>query len=396
MTEKIFYDNAAVHSLTAEVVATGQDEKGHYAVLDRSCFYPEGGGQPADTGLIGDIEVWDVQTIEGEIRHYTRSMPTSGKFTAAIDQERRFDHMQQHTGQHLLSAVFDDELGMATTSFHLGADTVTIDLNAAAIQTEQLKAVEQRVNELIRLQLRVETEWVTKEQAEGMQLRKQPAVEGDIRLVKIADIDINPCGGTHLKNTGELGLIKILRTEKSKSATRVYFLCGNRAIRHFDLLQSVTDQLTRSLNAPAADLPEAAAQLVTDRKEKEKQLKKLTLRLLELEAESFQEDNGFIVKEFRERPFKEVQQLAKLAANRHPASYVFFLVTEAAAIRFVCAKGKDAAGNMKRVADRLAEQLGGNAGGTEAIAQSGGPSGNAPEKYIAAFKLIIEENRETL
>src|SRR5690606_4265619 len=232
--------------------------------------YPEGGGQPADTGLIGEFEVWDVQTIDGEIRHYTRSKASPGHFTAAIDKERRFDHMQQHTGQHLLSAVFEDELGMATTSFHLGADTVTIDLNAAAIKTEQLKAVEQRVNRLIRCLLPIETEWVTKEQAEGMRLRKQPAVEGDIRLVKIGDIDINPCGGTHLKNTGEIGLIKILRTEKSKSSTRVYFLCGNRAIGHFDLLQSVTDQLTKRLNSPAAELPEAAELMVNDRKEKEK------------------------------------------------------------------------------------------------------------------------------
>ena len=391
MTEKIFYQDASAHTATAKVIATGTDELGKYAVLDRSCFYPEGGGQPADNGLIGEIEVMDVQTVDGEVRHYTARAIDKGEYTTAIDWQRRFDHMQQHTGQHLLSAVFEDEFGLATISFHLGMERVSIDLDVPGISAEQLKTVEQQVNHMITRQLPIETEWVTQEQASRLSLRKKPAVEGDIRLVKIGDIDINACGGTHLGNTGELGLIKIIRTEKAKRATRVYFLCGNRAMSHFDLLQSVTDKLTKSLNVPPVELPEAAAAVLSDRKEKEKQLNKLTLQLLEAEAESLRPDGNILVKDFSGRPFKEVQRLAKLTAEKQSSLYLLFLVQEDSNMRIVCAKGITAIGNMKGVLEKLVESGGGKAGGTDELAQGVGLLIDDPEIYITAFQNIIKE-----
>lgn len=391
MTEKIYYQDAAAHTATARVIATGTDELGTFAVLDRSCFYPEGGGQPADTGLIGEVKVMDVQTVGGEIRHYTAHALDKGEYTTAIDWHRRFDHMQQHTGQHLLSAVFEDEVGMATISFHLGVERASIDLDVPGISTDQLKTVEQQVNHLIARQLPIETQWVTQAQASRLPLRKKPAVEGDIRLVKIADIDINACGGTHLRNTAELGLVKIIRAEKAKKATRVYFLCGKRAMDHFDLLQSVTDKLTKSLNVPAAELPEAAAAVLSDRKEKEKQLNKLALQLLEAEAERQQPEGNILIKNFNVRPFKEVQRLAKLTAEKHSSLYLLFLVQEESNVRIVCAKGKTALGDMKQVLERMVESGGGKAGGTDELAQGVGRSGDEPETYITAFQNIIKE-----
>lgn len=391
MTEKIYYQDAAANTAPAKVTANGIDEKGSYVVLDRSCFYPEGGGQPADTGVIGETEVTDVQTIDGEIRHYTASMLDIGEYGTAIDWQRRFDHMQQHTGQHLLSAVFEDDLGMATKSFHLGKERVSIDLDVPKLSAEQLKKVEHQVNSLIYSQIPIETEWVSQEQASRMELRKKPAVEGDIRLVKIADIDINACGGTHLRNTAELGLLKIIRTEKAKSGTRVYFLCGNRAMEHFDLLQSVTDQLTKSLNAPAAELAEAAAAVLGDRKDKEKQLKKIGLELLKLEVENLEADGNTMIRNFNGRPFKEVQQMAKLTAENHPSLYLLFFIPEEANIRFVCAKGKNAPGDMKKVLGEIVGNLGSNVGGTENLAQGGGPLNGDLEIYSDAFQNIIKE-----
>ncbi|WP_185959473.1 alanyl-tRNA editing protein [Planococcus salinarum] len=391
MTVRIFYQDAMAQSVEANVIATGIDEKGHYAVLDRSCFYPEGGGQPADKGVIGKTQVTDVQTVDGEIRHYTTSALAQGEYSAAIDWERRFDHMQQHTGQHLLSAVFEDGFGMATKSFHLGTDRVSIDLDVPSISAEQLKQVEQQANQLIASHIPIETEWVTQEQASGLSLRKKPAVEGEIRLVKIADTDINACGGTHLTNTAQLGVIKIVRVEKAKSATRVYFLCGNRALNHFNLLQSVADQLIRSFNVPAAELPEAAAALLSDRQDKEKKLKKLTLQLLESEAESLRPEGDALIRDFSGRPIKEVQRLAKLTAENHGLLYLLFIVQEHSQLRFICAKGKNSGGNMKQVLEKLIEGSGGNVGGTEDLAQGSAPVGRNPEMYTAAFQNLIKE-----
>jgi len=391
MTERIFYQDAMAQAVVANVIATGIDEKGPYVVLDRSCFYPEGGGQPADKGIIGETEVTDVQNVDGEIRHYTARALEKGDYTATIDWQRRFDHMQQHTGQHLLSAVFEDEFGMVTKSFHLGTERVSIDLDIQKISAEQLREVERQVNHLITRHHPIETEWVTQEQAGRMALRKQPAVMGDVRLVKIAGIDINACGGTHLGNTAELGLVKIIRTEKAKTATRVYFLCGQRALDHFDLLQSVTDQLTRSLNVPVGELPEAAAAVLSDRREKEKQLKKISLHLLESEAESLQPEGNVLVKDFSGRPFKDVQRLAKLTADKHGSLYLLFLVREDSLMRFVCAKGKSSRGDMKQVLGKLIETSGGNVGGTEDLAQGGVSLREDLEIFATAFRDIIKE-----
>ncbi|WP_276310385.1 alanyl-tRNA editing protein [Planococcus halotolerans] len=391
MTEKIYYQDAGIMTATAKVKASGTDGKGNYAVLDRTCFYPEGGGQPSDTGVIGQTVIRDVQLIDGEIRHYIEGKVEMGEYEIAIDWERRFDHMQQHTGQHLLSAVFEDELGMATKSFHLGVERVSIDLDVREISNGQLNEVEQQVNSLIYSQIPIETEWVTQNQAAEMKLRKEPAVEGDIRLVKVADIDINACGGTHVHNTGQLGLLKIIRTEKAKTGTRVYFLCGHRAMKHFRLLQSVTDLLTKSLNAPAAELAGAAAAVLDDRKEKEKQLKKLALELVKLEAESLKPDGNIIVRNYSGRPIKEVQQLAKLAIENHPSLYLLFIVPEEESVRFVCAKGKNAAGDMKEILGEIVEAKGGKVGGTESLAQGGGPLDDNLEVYSEAFQNKIKE-----
>ncbi len=391
MTEKIYYQDVSVHTFEAEVMAAGTDANGHYVILDRSCFYPEGGGQPADTGTIGEMEVLDVQVTEGEIRHYTPQLLKKGRFTASIHWERRFDHMQQHTGQHLLSAVAEDDFGMVTTSFHLGEERVTIDLDFPKISADQLKAIELRVNELICSQLPVQTHWVSRQEALELPLRKPPAVEGEVRLVEIEGIDLNACGGTHLQNTAELGLLKIIQAEKSKSGTRVYFLCGHRAMEHFNLLQLVTDQLTRTLNAPAAELPDAAVAVLADRKEKEKQLKKLTAELIEMEAGSLPSEGNLIIKEIEGRPFKDVQQLARLAVKKNPSSYVLFAVPESETLRLVGAKGKDTPGNMTEVFRKMMEAAAGNAGGNEEFAQAGGLSAADLDIYITAFRSLIKD-----
>ncbi|MBZ5202990.1 alanyl-tRNA editing protein [Planomicrobium chinense] len=392
MTSKLYYEDSELSEAIVSIIASGEDEKGTYAVLDQTCFYPEGGGQPSDTGYIGEVRVLDVQSVEDEIRHYTADPLPEGSFKAEIDWNRRWDHMQQHAGQHVLSAVLDDYHQLKTASFHLGEERVSIDLNAPQISKSQLQQAERAANDVIRKHLPISTEWVSESQAQTMELRKPPAVTGDIRLVKIDGVDLNACGGTHPKNTADIGMIKIIGTEKAKGGTRLYFLCGNRAMDHFDLLLDQTNVLVQKLNAPLTDLPTAADALLHEKAEQDKEMKELRTKLLEAEAQMIQPENGtgFIQQVFSGRPVKEVQQLARLTIANHPSAVLLFLITEDDSIRFVCAKGEEAEGNMKDVLQELLQLTDGKGGGNAQSAQGGGKTVHAPDLFFQTFQSSLK------
>jgi alanyl-tRNA synthetase len=398
MTTKLYYEDSELKQAHIQIVGSGKDEKGVYAILDQTCFYPEGGGQPADIGRIGGVQVLDVQTVGGEIRHYTDALLPEESFSAQIDWARRWDHMQQHAGQHVLSAVLDDRHQSKTVSFHLGEERVSIDLDVPQISKEQLEEAEAAANEIIRKHLPISTEWVSAEQAGRMALRKQPVVTGDIRLVKIEGVDLNACGGTHPKNTADIGMIKIIGTEKAKGGVRVYFLCGNRAIEYFQLLIEKTDELVQKLNAPVLELPSAAGALLQEKVEREKEMKDLRTKLLEAEARTIYPDigTGLIERIFYNRPVKEVQQLARLAVADHPAAVLLFLIGEGDSIRFVCAKGEEAEGDMRNVLKELLLLTDGKGGGNAGFVQGGGKTEHPPEAFFRAFQLSMKNIRGIL
>lgn len=397
MTEKLYYQDPEMKKATIKVIENGQNELGFYAVLDRTCFYPEGGGQPGDTGQIGEFRVTGVQTVDGEIFHYTGLLVPHGQYEAEIDWERRVDHMQQHSGQHVLSAIFDDFHQMKTTGFHLGEERVSIDLNTPLIDGAALAEVEKKANDVIRRHLPIRTEWVTKEQAKERNLRKPPAVEGDIRLVAIDGVDLNACGGTHPKNTAEIGLIKIISTEKAKGGTRVYFLCGDRAMNYFQLLTETSDELVKQLNAPVAELENAASDLLKEKAAIEKKMKELQQQLLEKEAESLGSEAGTVIERvFDERPIKEIQQLARLVIAQNPAAYLLFVSIEGEDVRFVGAKGENAKGNMKEILPELLALTDGKGGGNAGFVQGGGKSAESPEVFMQTFRDALEIKRKIL
>ncbi|MBD8013194.1 alanyl-tRNA editing protein [Planococcus wigleyi] len=390
MTMKLYYQDSEISEAMVEVIKTGKDQAGFYAVLDQSCFYPEGGGQPADTGNIGSANVLDVQTVEGEIRHYTDVELPKERFAAKLDWQKRWDHMQQHAGQHLLSALFEDEYGLKTQSFHLGQERVSIDLDLDTVTKEQLLEVEDMANKTISRRLVISTKWVSPAEAEELKLRKPPAVEGDIRLVGIDGIDLNACGGTHPKNTSDIGLLKIISTEKAKGGTRVYFLCGNRALTYFNFLMDTTDKLVVQLNAPASELSEAAGALLAEKATADKTIKTLQEQLLNLEAEAILPDNGVVEKLFEDRPIKELQQLARYVISRHHAATVLFISRSGDDVRFVCAKGEQAPGDMREVLKQLLALTDGKGGGNPQFAQGGGKTAEAPERFQEIFRTMVK------
>ncbi len=391
MTTKLYYQDAEISSVQVKVLQSKQDANGFYLVMDQTCFYPEGGGQPADTGKIGEAHVVDVKTVDGEIRHYTDIELPVGSYFAELDWQKRRDHMQQHAGQHLLSALLEDTFGLKTQSFHLGKERVSIDLDLDTATSTQLLQVEEKANALIAQGLSISSKWVSSEKAQAMKLRKPPVVEGDVRLVEIDGIDLNACGGTHPKNTGEIGLIKIISTEKNKGGMRLYFLCGNRALRHFNFLLETTDQLVVQLNAPVAELTQAAQTLLTDKATASKKIKELHEQIIALEAQTMLPTNGVITQVFDNRPVKDLQQLARLITRQHPSITALLLSQSQDEMRFVCAQGEQALGDMNKLLQQLLSLTEGKGGGTKKLAQGGGKTTESATTFIEVFHEALKK-----
>lgn len=266
--------------------------------LDRTAFFPEGGGQPWDTGLLiatapsGTTLEIPVERVEedesGEVWHFIRKPLTSDtEITGRIDFDRRTDHEQQHSGQHLLSAVFLRELSARTVSFHLGAESSTIDLalpeGTDRISDDDLRRVEESANRIIYENRPLITHWVERPLAEAMlargDLRKLPPLEGPFRIVQMQGIEFNACGGTHVQTTGAIGSILLRRVEKVRQGWRVEFVCGLRAIRTARRDYTLLDTVARTLTVSRTDVPTRVEKILEDRKASAKEIKKLTQEL---------------------------------------------------------------------------------------------------------------------
>lgn len=250
-TERLYYTDSYLTTFSAAVVERSQD--GRRVYLDRTAFYPTSGGQPFDTGQLSSVRVLDVVDEDDRIAHVLEGPLPSGTVRGTVDWPRRFDHMQQHTGQHLLSAVLADRFGFQTVSVHFGAESATLDLDVGALSPEEIRRAESDANALVTENRPVETRF--EDAATATRLRKAVERSGTIRVVTIKDLDRSACGGTHVRATGEIGSILIRKTERVKKHVRLEFLCGQRAVvrarADFDILSG----LATLSSAAVADLP---------------------------------------------------------------------------------------------------------------------------------------------
>ena len=229
-----FEREPSLRQLEVDVILVAKDEAGPYALLNDTVLYPEGGGQPADHGYLGSIQVHDVQRINGEIRHYLERPTNRGLHKLTLDWERRFDHMQQHTAQHLITAICFKSFGWETTSFHLGAKSSNIELDVASIAKTELESLEEQTAIAILEARAVSAHRVPAEDLTTKPVRSRglPAGHtGDVRVVEIDGIDSNTCGGTHIQTTAEIGTIKLLGTDRMRGGTRLYWVAGTRVRR---------------------------------------------------------------------------------------------------------------------------------------------------------------------
>lgn len=288
-------------------------EGGYALVLEETIFYPTGGGQPHDSGTVNDLPVLDVYETEGTIYHLLPEPIKESRVTCCLDWRRRLDHMQQHTGQHLLSAVLLTEFGCKTESFHLGTDYSSIDISPPCLSDEQTLQAENLVNQLIFAAKPIQIYTVTPEELKTLPVRKLPDLAGDLRIVEIEGVDYSPCSGTHLAQTAQLGMVKLIRTEKYKGMIRVYFLCGMRAREDYGLKHRICTELGSLLSVPVTELPARTAKELDEKRQLKQEIDQLKAEVMDLRAQAIVEggnDCPFLI----EMPGASLEE-ARLLAN---------------------------------------------------------------------------------
>ncbi len=259
MNERLYYEDAYLTRFSALVTERFTHEGQPAVRLSRSAFYPTSGGQPHDTGNLNGTEVVDVQQVgtEGAVLHLLAgALPEeTTSVSGQIDWPRRYDHMQQHSGQHLLSQVFYRRLGLETVSVHFGVGPNTVDLEGPPLNTDQMAVIEEKANEIVWQDRPVRAYWVTEEAVEKVSLRRRPEVRGKIRVVEIDKFDWSACGGTHVRRTGEIGLISLLRIERHRGRSRLYFVCGRRALADAARRRGLLAEAAALLDSSVQDVP---------------------------------------------------------------------------------------------------------------------------------------------
>jgi alanyl-tRNA synthetase len=282
VTERLYYQDCYLREFRARVVEIA--DAGHRVYLDRTAFYPTSGGQPFDLGTLAGVAVREVIDEDDRIAHLMEApLVAATEVTGSIDWDRRYDHMQQHTGQHLLSAVLEEMFAVRTVSFHLGSAVSTIDVEAPALTAEQLERVEDRCAEIIAAARPVQ---ITFEDASSdLELRKASTRTGTLRIVSMEGVDRSACGGTHVRTAAEIGMVLTGKLEKIRGTTRVEFVCGKRALRRAQSDNRLVASIGRTLSVPPEQTPELLAALIEKNKTLEKSGQRLATELARREGQ---------------------------------------------------------------------------------------------------------------
>jgi alanyl-tRNA synthetase len=395
MTQRLYYNDSFLLDFTANVLDIQElrrdgNQSSWAAKLDRTAFYPTSGGQPFDVGIITaqsksgvalEAAVEDVYEDEqGEVWHrVNKVLPPGAEVRGIIDAERRRNHMQQHTGQHLLSAAFVQLLNAKTVSFHLGEQISTIDLDIPSISRDDLVRVERLSNEIIGEDRPIAIRYATREQAQSMGVRKLPDREGEIRLIDIQAFDLNACGGTHARTTGQIGGLLLRRTEKVKQGVRVEFVCGLRAVRtarqDFELLGEASGLYP----CAPADLPSNISKQREEFRNVQKREARILEELAELKAEQLLRDapagNGgprLVRQIFPDRDASFVKLLAQ-RLTRGNNNVIALLAGTSPSPAVVFARSADLSVDVGTLLRELVTAAGGRGGGSKDFAQGGIP-----------------------
>jgi alanyl-tRNA synthetase len=394
-TERLYYHDSFLYDFDARVVEA-LDHGGRSAiVLDRTAFYPTSGGQVHDLGVllaegrqVPIIEVADEE--DGRILHFTAaSLPAGTQVHGSVDATCRRDHVQQHSGQHVLSAAFVRLLNMPTVSFHMGTESCTIDLETAGVSAAQAAKAEFLANEVIAEDRPVGIRFVPLEEARQLGLRKLPPKQtGDLRLIDITDFDLTACGGTHVRATGQIGSILLRKVEKVKQGVRVEFVCGQRAVTTARRDYTILTEAAALYSSHIHDVPEQIRKSQAESKSAGKAQHKLLEELAELHAERMLAQSSgspqIITRVFEDRDLLFIKLLAqKLTAGQ--TNVVALLGSVAGQPTLVFAQSPGQKSNMGQLLKETMLQVGGRGGGSADLAQGGLPADKACLENIEAL-----------
>jgi alanyl-tRNA synthetase len=389
---RIYYPDPYCLEFDATVTRAVPDHDRWRVRLDRTAFYPTTGGQPFDTGMLGAARVVDVLDEDGEVDHVTDARLEVGETVrGTIDRGRRLDHMQQHTGQHMLSAAFDHLFEVRTESFHLGSASSTIDL-AREVTPLEIARAEDEANRIVWEDRAVSIRFVPADEAASLPLRKEPQRGGELRVIDIDRFDLSACGGTHVARTGEVGIIAVRGWERFKGGTRVEFVCGGRALRGFRELRDIVNGSVRMLSVLPGELPGAIERSQSESKELRRQLRDLAQRLAVHEAEALAAGaeaigpvSGVVdvVDGYDATGLKTLATTIVATPGRVAA-----LVSATTPALLVIARSPDVSLDAAALVGRAIARFGGKGGGRPDLAQAGGLSAT-PQDIAAALRTFI-------
>jgi len=382
MTERLYYHDSYLRQFDAHALESADD--GSTVYLDRTAFYPTSGGQPFDLGSIAGIAVRDVVDEGDRIAHLLAAPLAAGSVACSIDWARRFDHMQQHTGQHLISAVCEELFKLRTVSFHLGAESATIDLEGGPVDSRVISAVEARANEIVWENRPVD---VTYEDAGSVQgLRKASEREGTLRVVSIHGLDRSACGGTHVRATGEIGAVLLRKLEKIRQSVRVEFLCGGRAVRRARADYEALNRVAQLFSASLDEVPGVVAAQMETARAADKARRKLELDLAayrgrELYQNTVPGPDG-IRRAVRRATSGSLEELRALAQNFTAQSMAVFVATLASPPSVLLATSADSGVDAGQKLKAALAAVGGRGGGAARMAQGSVPDGALLDQVV--------------
>jgi alanyl-tRNA synthetase len=391
MTERLYFEDAERMEFEARVGERRLMEDGPAVVLDRTCFYPESGGQPWDLGTLGGVRVLRVVEDGEAIVHILERDVAGEVVRGAVDWPRRFDHMQQHSGQHILSQAFLEVAAGETRSFHLGPEGATLEIGLASASDAVIDGVERRANEIVCQDREVRTFFVPAERIGEFPLRRPPKVQGTIRVVEVAGFDFSACGGTHVGRTGEIGMIKIIGWERIRGNLRFAFVCGGRALAAFQVRTRVVRDLVGRFNVPPVEIPAQVEKMAAEAKAMKRALRTHEEARAERDAAELAAlpGDGVLVRVFEDRSPEAVKSLA-LHFVRGGGRAAMFASRSAERLHLVLARADAIAFDLRPLVAAVAPLVSGRGGGGPSLVEiAGDPKtdpGPALERAAAAFR----------
>ncbi len=397
--EKLFYEDSYIKDFVAKIEEIKEVDETYHILLDKTAFFPGGGGQYCDLGTIDNIEVVDVYEEDEKIYHVLNKKPNRiNKVKCELDWDKREYAMQHHFGQHVISACFNNEYKAKTVGFHLGQNISTVDIEGEFKQEDIIK-IENMCNDIIRDNIEVETFGITKKEAKKLKIKEDLSkYSNDIRVVKIGDIDLTLCCGVHLKNTLDLRVIKIMKFEKYKKSTRIEFLCGTRAIQEMINRDAYLDKICKLLNANKEDSYKSIENMNSKLHEIIKENKKLEEIIGNYEVKEMIEESevinntNLIIKVYENKNMNFINKIANKITQTDNNIALFALINDDKLnLLFACSKNLEKLDMNSLLKDSI-KLVDGNGGGSKVLAQGGGKNNGNLDSLFDYIKIKIKSS----